>query len=56
MEQQVIKDLLGERLFLLIYDIYSDYAVQITGMLLEFDNQEILSLLDSADALKQKVV
>merc|ERR1711959_306959 len=54
-EQQ--KMLLGERLFPLIseHDGVGDQAGKITGMLLDMDTHELLHLIESPDALSQKV-
>lgn len=49
------KQMLGERLFPLISQIYPEWAGKITGMLLEIDNAELLHMLDSRDSLKDKV-
>jgi len=46
---------LGERLFALIARLRPDVAAKITGMLLELEMQEILSLLESEDLLRAKV-
>jgi polyadenylate-binding protein len=54
-EQQ--KMLLGERLFPLIseHEGVGDQAGKITGMLLDMDTHELLHLIESPDALTQKV-
>ena len=49
------KQMLGERLFPLIERLYPDLAGKITGMLLELDNDELLHLLESSEALRAKV-
>lgn len=49
------KQMLGERLFPLIHQMYPDLAGKITGMLLEIDNSELLHMLDSRESLKAKV-
>lgn len=49
------KQMLGERLFPLIQNIYPDLAGKITGMLLEMENSEILHMLESSEALRAKV-
>ena len=54
------KQLLGERLFRSVISIDPqfhdmDLAGKITGMLLEMDNADILHLLESQDALREKV-
>ena len=60
MGQQEQKQLLGEHLYLSIINIDplfhdKDLAEKITGMLLEMDNADILHLLESQDALREKV-
>ena len=50
------KQMLGERIFSLVYNMYPDYAGKITGMLLEIDNAELLHMLDSPSSLKEKVI
>ena len=47
--------MLGERLYPLIQQSHPELAGKITGMLLEMDNSELLHLLESPDALTQKV-
>jgi len=49
------KQMLGERLYPLIHDMYPDMAGKITGMLLELDNSELLHMLESGESLKAKV-
>jgi polyadenylate-binding protein len=49
------KQMLGERLFPLIHNMYPDMAGKITGMLLEIDNSELLHMLESRESLKAKV-
>lgn len=49
------KQMLGERLFPLIQNMYPDLAGKITGMLLEIDNSELLHMLESQESLKLKV-
>ncbi|XP_013403115.1 polyadenylate-binding protein 4-like [Lingula anatina] len=49
------KQMLGERLFPLIQNMYPDLAGKITGMLLEIDNSELLHMLESRESLKAKV-
>ena len=53
-EQQ--KQLLGERLFPLISQVQPASAGKITDMLLEMDNGELLSLLESPEALNAKIM
>lgn len=49
------KQLLGEMLYIQISPAQPDLAGKITGMLLEMDNLELISLLESKDALTLKV-
>jgi len=49
------KQMLGERLFPLIYSMHSELAGKITGMLLEIDNSELLHMLEHEESLKAKV-
>jgi len=49
------KQMIGERLFPLIKAMQPSTAGKITGMLLEMDNTELLHLLESNSALKEKV-
>jgi len=49
------KQLIGERLFPLVKVLQPHQAGKITGMLLEMDNGELLHLLESSAALKDKV-
>lgn len=53
--KQAQKQLLGERLFGLCYRHRPDMAGKLTGMMLELDNKEIFSLLESEERLKQKI-
>lgn len=52
-EQQ--RMLLGEALYPLVDAIEHGQAAKITGMLLEMDQSEVLNLIESPDALKDKV-
>ncbi|KNC54123.1 polyadenylate-binding protein 1-B [Thecamonas trahens ATCC 50062] len=49
------KAMLGERLFPLIQPVQPRLAGKITGMLLEMDNGELLNLLESSQALQEKI-
>jgi len=54
-QPQEQKQMLGERLYPLIYNMHPEWAGKITGMLLEIDNAELLHMLDSRESLKAKV-
>jgi polyadenylate-binding protein len=49
------KQMLGERLFPMIEQMYPSLAGKITGMLLEIDNSELLHMLEHNESLKSKV-
>ncbi|CAI9723532.1 QUALITY PROTEIN: polyadenylate-binding 4-like [Octopus vulgaris] len=49
------KQVLGETLFQFIHNMYPDKAGEITGMLLELDEAELLPLIDSHELLQGKV-
>nr|CAD7414360.1 unnamed protein product [Timema poppensis] len=49
------KQMLGERIFPLIQNMYPELAGKITGMLLEIDNSELLHMLEHHESLKGKV-
>lgn len=49
------KQMLGERLFPLIEQMFPALAGKITGMLLEIDNSELLHMLEHNESLKSKV-
>ena len=49
------KQMLGERLFPLIHDLYPELAGKITGMLLDIDNSELLHMLEHHESLRAKV-
>jgi len=53
--EETRKQMIGERLFPLIKEQQASNAGKITGMLLEMDNGELLHLLESSGALKEKV-
>jgi len=50
------KNIIGERLFPLVYLVQPQLAGKITGMLLEMDNPELLHLIESPEALNEKVM
>jgi len=54
-DPQVQKNMIGERLYPLIYVHQPQLAGKITGMLLEMDNAELLNLIESPDALLHKI-
>ncbi len=54
-DPQQQKNMIGERLFPLIYRHQDKLAGKITGMLLEMDNAELLNLIESPDALLSKI-
>ncbi len=54
-DPQEQKNMIGERLFPLIYQHQDKLAGKITGMLLEMDNAELLNLIESPDALLSKI-
>ena len=49
------KQILGERLFVLVQQIEPKLAAKITGMFLEFDIKYVLLLIKSNTTLKEKV-
>jgi len=50
-----LKDVLGERLFPLVHAHEQEMAPKITGMLLDMDVADILHLIESQDALRDKI-
>ncbi|CAO3691790.1 unnamed protein product [Umbelopsis ramanniana] len=52
---EIQKQMLGERLYPLIYQQDAEHAGKITGMLLEMQTGELLHLLDDPSALDEKV-
>lgn len=54
-DPQKRRELLGDRLYPLIYSMYSDMAAKITGMLLELDNARLLHMLEHVPCLRDKV-
>lgn len=51
---QAQKNMLGERMYPLIENMYPQDAGKITGMLLEIDNSEILHMLEHHESLRAK--
>jgi polyadenylate-binding protein len=49
------KNMIGERIYPLIHQLQPQLAGKITGMLLEFENSELLNLLESPADLKKRV-
>ncbi|CAF5048813.1 unnamed protein product, partial [Rotaria sp. Silwood1] len=49
------KQLLGERLFVLVQQIEPTLAAKITGMFIELDIKYILTLIKSQNILKEKI-
>jgi len=54
-DPQMQKNMIGERLYPLIYVHQPALAGKITGMLLEMDNAELLNLIESPEALAHKI-
>ncbi|KAF0903020.1 hypothetical protein E2562_022645 [Oryza meyeriana var. granulata] len=49
------REILGELLFPLVEPLVNEKAAKVTGMLLEMDKTEVLNLIESPDALRDKV-
>ncbi|XP_012382720.3 polyadenylate-binding protein 1-like [Dasypus novemcinctus] len=49
------KQMIGERLYPLIFGVHAQLAGKITGMLLEIDNSELLLMLESPESLHAKI-
>jgi len=49
------KNMIGERLYPLVYQRNVEHAGKITGMLLEMDNSELIHLIESPEALESKI-
>lgn len=47
--------MLGEQLYPLVERLEQEHSAKVTGMLLEMDQTEVLHLIESPDALKDKV-
>merc|ERR1712100_53518 len=52
---QVQKQMIGEKLYPMISKIQPEMAGKVTGMMLEMDNSELLTLLESEQQLRFKV-
>lgn len=49
------KQLIGEIIYMRVYDQYPDLAGKITGMLLEMENNELIRLLEDTPSLDMKI-
>ncbi|KAG8759984.1 Protein phosphatase PP2A regulatory subunit B [Serendipita sp. 396] len=49
------KQLIGEIIYMRVYEQYPDLAGKITGMLLEMDNSELIHLLEDTPSLDMKI-
>ncbi|XP_074600102.1 poly(A) binding protein [Brevipalpus obovatus] len=54
-DHQTQKQMLGERLYPAIHNLFPDLAGKITGMLLDIDNSEILHMLEHQESLRARV-
>lgn len=55
MSSEQAKNVIGERLYPMVSAKVPDKGAKITGMLLEMDNAELVHLLDSKEALQDKI-
>lgn len=51
----MVLQVLGETLFPLVERLVYNAAPKVTGMLLELDQAEVIHMIESADALEEKV-
>jgi len=49
------KQLIGEIIYMRVYEQYPELAGKITGMLLEMENPELIRLLEDAPSLDSKI-
>lgn len=54
-DPSVQKNMIGEKLYPLIFASQPELAGKITGMLLEMDNAELINLIESPDVLSSKI-